>query len=113
MLLFLLLLPSPLSAQWTGFPGQPWSQADLTTVKAKILRVFLMSGSVYNEYLALHPEESKPNTNEDYPNAAKVHLYFSCISIFYSRPCRYLDLASMTVLELRVEEVAATAASTL
>ena len=41
-------------------------------VKAKLVQVFLSSGSVYNEYLALHPEVDPPKGGANNPNGPKM-----------------------------------------
>ena len=57
---------------WTGKGGAPWSQEEILMVKAKLVQVFLSSGSVYNEYLSLHPEVEPPQGNANYPNGPKM-----------------------------------------
>ena len=59
-------------ASWTGKRGAPWSQEEILMVKAKLVQVFLSSGSVYNEYLSLHPEVEPPKGGANYPNGPKM-----------------------------------------
>ena len=37
-------------------------------VKAKLVKVFLSTGTVYNEYLSLHPEADPPPGGTNFPN---------------------------------------------
>ena len=37
-------------------------------VKAKLVKVFLSTGTVYNEYLSLHPEADPPLGGTNFPN---------------------------------------------
>ena len=37
-------------------------------VKAKLVKVFLSTGTVYNEYLSLHPEADPPPGGTSFPN---------------------------------------------
>ena len=37
-------------------------------VKAKVVKVFLSTGTVYNEYLSLHPEADPPPGGNNFPN---------------------------------------------
>ena len=37
-------------------------------VKAKVVKVFLSTGTVYNEYLSLHPEADPPPGGTNFPN---------------------------------------------
>ena len=57
---------------WTGERGAPWSQEEILMVKAKLVQVFLSTGSVYNEYLSLHPEVEPPKGGANYPNGPKM-----------------------------------------
>jgi len=41
-------------------------------VKAKLVQVFLSTGTVYNEYLSLHPEADPPPDGANYPNGPKM-----------------------------------------
>ena len=59
-------------ASWSGKRGAPWSQEEILMVKAKLVQVFLSSGSVYNEYLSLHPEVEPPKGGANYPNGPKM-----------------------------------------
>ena len=72
MILVFLLCLGGAKASWTGKRGEPWSQEEILMVKAKLVQVFLSTGSVYNEYLALHPEVEPPKGGANYPNGPKM-----------------------------------------
>ena len=46
-------------------------------VKAKLVKVFLSTGTVYNEYLSLHPEADPPPGGTNFPNKLQP-FYIGC-----------------------------------
>ena len=45
-----------------------WMVMLMMLVKANLVKVFLSTGTVYNEYLSLHPEADPPPGGTNFPN---------------------------------------------